>query len=522
MNCPSCNDPVPTDAKFCPFCGANIVTPVTGETTRIGHQPVTGATQRLASTITTLRIGNINGILNITENSSLKQVRISLTGKAIDVRKFEVFEGNGELYIPGTLRMSSSVYHPAIQAVSFSLVTEEKEYYSILNCEIEVPRGMHIIIEDGYRGLTIGDLTGLLELRYRGAEGLTIGHIGDLDLITEGSGDIQIQDVTGSLRVQMNGRSGITINNGNMHDIHVTNAGSGYFYYGGFGTNADLVVESNGGMYLGDLTGTVAIINRGSGLIESNSIKGILRMEVASSGGVVINGGKAGPVQIINNGSGPTRFSGAASDVEIQTNSNGETYITSVQGALRITKRGSGYIGVDTINVRDLYIDAANSSNAIYLGGKAFNASITNGGSSTIELGDVSGEVSIINSSTNGINIGQGKATKLKIEARASGFTYYSGGAEDAELSVASTGGIFVNSVTSTLTARNNGSGTIELYGTHVTDLYAEINSNGGISYNGTADNGKLYNFGSGHISLRSSRGEFHIKKTSSGEVYFN
>jgi len=203
-----------------------------------------------------------SGSLDIVGTSG-NEIRINATIESDDYRGMddlvEAFESKKIFSIE---RQSEYVM---VYAKSKDGISWGKTKNIMIHLEVELPRGMDLVIDDGSGSMSIENIDGELKVD-DGSGSITLRDIGNDVEIDDGSGPIQIADVNGNLTIE-DGSGSIEIKNiqGNVYiedssgEIMAKNIGGDFKVDDGSG---DVVVKN--------LEGQFKLIDDGSGKINVN------------------------------------------------------------------------------------------------------------------------------------------------------------------------------------------------------------------------------------------------------------
>ncbi len=135
-----------------------------------------------------------------------------------------------------------------------------------IHLEVEVPRHMDLVIDDGSGSMTISDIDGTVKID-DGSGSITIHNIGNDVEVDDGSGSLKISDVNGDVEVD----------------------------------------DGSGSVTLTNIAGTVDIED-GSGSIDANGVAGDFKVDDGSGDVVVKN--LEGEFKLIDDGSGGIKVNG--------------------------------------------------------------------------------------------------------------------------------------------------------------------------------------------------------------------
>lgn len=213
----------------------------------------------------------------------------------------------------------------------------------------------------------IGD-SGGGEIALNGCGDASIGASrGDLELALNGSGDAHAGRVDGKLGAALNGSGSLRVDSaGGAGDLALRGSGdlvvgdvggaieaqllgSGSLRAGNANGSADVQLMGSGDLGLGAVSGSLEAQLSGSGNVDIASVQGErAELAIASSGDLVVRGGRVNSLDVSDHGSGTLRFSGAAGSTRAQLSSSGDIYIRDAGRIEHMSDSGSGDVHLGT------------------------------------------------------------------------------------------------------------------------------------------------------------------------------
>lgn len=193
--------------------------------------------------------------------------------------------------------------------------------------------------------VTLGDVENTLALDSRGSADVSVGRTGQIAASMRGSGDLDGGD-SGDVIAKLQGSGDIDL--GDLGSLEMSLNGSGDLEAGDVNGPVDLSSNGSGDVDLGNVTGALNYSSFGSGDLEALSVTGSkLDLISQGSGGVDIDGGNVGNLNIAVRGSGGVKYLGEAESAVLNTRGSGDIRVERVNGAAEIESAGSGDVDID-------------------------------------------------------------------------------------------------------------------------------------------------------------------------------
>lgn len=183
--------------------------------------------------------------------------------------------------------------------------------------------------------------TAEIELSLRGGL-VTLGDLGEADIVVTGCGDIFAGDVSNELDVAINGSGDYT--GGGVGELEVAIRGSGDVNIGDVREDADLAIMGSGDINIGHVGGSLDAGVMGSGDIEVLSATGKLDAGIKGSGDITILGGDFDEADLGVAGSGDISVKGTVGELDASVAGSGDIEVETVTGERDVSSWGSGDI----------------------------------------------------------------------------------------------------------------------------------------------------------------------------------
>lgn len=303
-------------------------------------------------------------------------VKIKTGGGAVTVRKtdgadasypFFVENENGRLTLrsdedPDETRWRDNVDWRRFEANAFDKFLEA---YPVL--EITAPSGTALLFDSAVIRLAADDTRGALEVRRGHVDG-AVGNISSGEIEIHGSGDLTLGDVSGALDVDIHGSGDLEA--GDVGTLVASIHGSGDIHAGDVADEAEARIHGSGDIELGDIGGKITISVHGSGDVKTAhvnegaklstmgsgdlhlaSVGGETDVKIQGNGDIDIDGGRAENLTVRIHGSGDFSFLGRATNPDVSVHGSGSVRIKDHDGLVRT--RGRGDIRISGVNYND-------------------------------------------------------------------------------------------------------------------------------------------------------------------------
>jgi hypothetical protein len=207
--------------------------------------------------------------------------------------------------------------------IDFSFWTEDSA--EKIHVVLTAPSGTPLNIDGLVGDAAIGDLNAPLHAEVA-AGSVKAGLLTEASIEAAGAGDITLGAVTGKL------------------DIEV--AGGGDMSAGDVGS-VELSIAGSGDITLGNIAGGISIEIAGSGEVKAQSVNGPVKIEVAGAGDITIDSGKATSFDVEIMGAGDIKFGGEANNPKVEMFGSGDVWIRSYTGSLSSEGGGEVRVGGD-------------------------------------------------------------------------------------------------------------------------------------------------------------------------------
>jgi len=219
---------------------------------------------------------------------------------------------------------------------------------------------------------------------------------------------------------------------------------------------------------------------------------------------------------------------------DIHVRSCGDLEFANIDGHLDLGIAGSGDFTVGNIGTGDINI--AGSGDFTARGIQSVEVALA--GSGDVQIGDIDGPATIRSAGSGDNEIGN-VGGDFSFSGAGSGDLNVENIVGDASISIAGSGDIEINRIEGSLTysgggsgdfdadyvggekfsSKSGGSGTVDINGGNVTELYIKVGGSGNVYYDGQSTNAKLYVGGSGEITIREPNGRLVKEKHGSGSI---
>lgn len=263
---------------------------------------------------TKLNVDGVSGRLTIETAPAGSPIRVRASGMSETLRQLLV-QQQGDTVLVQLPGMDNQYWWP------WSLLNWKSEKYDDLTVVVSMPKGLPVTISEFSGYAQAGDLDAPLQFGAAGGGKANFGRVTDARLSVSGSLDVQTGDVMGFLNIEVAGSG--EIRTGSARDTRIEIAGSGE-------------------AYVGAVTGRLSVAMAGSGETRVASATGPVDIQIAGSGDVIIDGGRADPFGVSIAGSGNVVFRGEAVNPRIEILGSGDVSVASYSGQLSQSIMGSG------------------------------------------------------------------------------------------------------------------------------------------------------------------------------------
>ncbi|MFV3130980.1 GIN domain-containing protein [Niveispirillum sp. KHB5.9] len=213
---------------------------------------------------------------------------------------------------------------------------------------ITMPAGGDLSVREGGSGdYRVTVPVDRLDLRLSGSGGLKADRVaGPLDASLSGSGGADVREMAGkSASVHISGSADVKIG-GTIGSLEIDLSGSGGVAVAAAGA-ADLETSGSGSIRADSMDGALSFEASGSGGLKVGSIQApSVKIRTSGDGGVSINNGRIGSLQVTSHGSADARIDASADRAELSTSGSGTIDVRQVSGTVSQKQTGSGRIRV--------------------------------------------------------------------------------------------------------------------------------------------------------------------------------
>lgn len=266
----------------------------------------------------TVRRVRIDGMVAHVEIVTLPQpgtVRLQANGKPETMKELQVRAVGDEL----VLRLDSHEDEAWFPWNLFNRWSKDRNARD-LSVRISAPAGTPFDIEDMIGVVNAGDIDAPLRLDGHAIQA-RFGRVQSARVSIAGSGRIGIGAVKETLDVEVAGSG----------NIQVASAAA-----------AEVEIAGGGNVVVGPLAGGLSTEIAGSGDVRVASVNGPVEVEVAGSGSLLIEGGRADPFSVEIAGSGDVVFKGHAVNPRVEIVGSGDVRVNSMSGSKSEEIMGSG------------------------------------------------------------------------------------------------------------------------------------------------------------------------------------
>jgi hypothetical protein len=242
-------------------------------------------------------------------------VRVQASGKPETMKEFHLRMVGDELVV----RLDSHEQEAWFPWNLFNLWSRDRKVQD-LRVRVTAPTGTPYDIDGMVGQLNAGDLDAPLRLDGHALQA-RIGRVQNATVEIAGSGRIAIGAVKEAIKIEVAGSG----------NISAASAQS-----------AEITIAGGGDVVLGPLVGGLSAEVTGSGDIKVARVNGPVEIEIAGSGGVVIDGGQATSFSVGIAGSGGVLFRGHAVNPRVEIIGSGDVAVGSYSGNLDREIVGSG------------------------------------------------------------------------------------------------------------------------------------------------------------------------------------
>jgi hypothetical protein len=265
---------------------------------------------------------HIDGMVARVELVTLPQpgpVRLQATGKPDTMKELQVRAVGDELF----LRLDTDEDEAWFPWNLFNLWGKDRKAAD-LSIRISAPVGTPYDIEGMIGVVNAGDLDAPLRLEGHAIQA-RFGRVQNAQVSIAGSGRIALGAVKETLDIEVAGSG----------NIQAASAAA-----------AKVEIAGGGNVILGPLAGAFSAEVAGSGDVRAARVNGPVDIEIAGSGNVVIESGRANPFTVEIAGSGDVVLKGEAVNPNIEIVGSGNVRVNSYTGQLRQEIMGSGKFDV--------------------------------------------------------------------------------------------------------------------------------------------------------------------------------
>jgi Putative auto-transporter adhesin, head GIN domain len=265
---------------------------------------------------------HIDGMVAKVEIVTLPQpgpVRLQASGKPETMKELQIRSVGDELF----LRLDTDKDEAWFPWNLFNMWSKDRKIQD-LSIRISAPTGTPYEIEGMIGIINAGDIDAPLRLEAHAVQA-RFGRVDEAQVSIAGSGRIILGAVKETL------------------DLEV--AGSGNFEAAS-AKAAQIEIAGGGNVTLGPVATGLSAEVAGSGTVRVASVNGPVDIEIAGSGDILINGGRANPLKVEIAGSGDVVLKGEAVDPNVEIMGSGRVKVNSYTGHLRQEIMGSGRFDV--------------------------------------------------------------------------------------------------------------------------------------------------------------------------------
>lgn len=266
-------------------------------------------------TVRRVRIDGMVAQVEIITSPQPGPVRLQANGKAETMKELQVRAVGDELF----LRLDKEEDEAWFPWNLFNMWGKERKVRD-LSLRITAPTGTPFDLEGMVGTINAGDLDAPLRLDGHAVEA-RFGRVQSAAVEIAGSGRISIGTVKEMLDVEVAGSG----------NLQVASAAA-----------AQIEIAGGGNVVIGPLAGGLSTEVAGSGNIRVAQVNGPVDIEIAGSGDVLIEGGRADPFQVQIAGSGDVVFRGEAVNPRVEIMGSGDVKVASFSGSKSEEIMGSG------------------------------------------------------------------------------------------------------------------------------------------------------------------------------------
>lgn len=242
-------------------------------------------------------------------------VRLQANGKPETMKELQVRSVGDELFV----RLDTDKDEAWFPWNLFNMFSRDRKAQD-LSIRITAPVGTPYEIEDMIGTINGGDLDAPLRLEGHAVQA-RFGRVQSAQISIAGSGQVAVGAVKETIDLEL--------------------AGSGRFSAASAAA-AQVEIAGGGDIVIGPLAGGLDAELAGSGSVRVAHVNGPVQIEIAGSGGVVIDGGRADPFSVEIAGSGDVTFRGEAVNPRVEIMGSGDVKVNSYSGNLDKDIMGSG------------------------------------------------------------------------------------------------------------------------------------------------------------------------------------
>lgn len=242
-------------------------------------------------------------------------VRVQANGKPETMKEFHVRTVGDEVII----RLDKDEEEAWFPWNLFNMWGKDRKVQD-LKVRITAPAGTPYDIEGIIGSIAAGDLDAPLSLDGHAVQA-RFGRVQNAKVSIAGSGRIELGAIKETLDIDVAGSA----------DVRAASAAA-----------AQVEIAGGGDVVLGPIAGSFSADVAGSGDIKIASVNGAVDIDIAGSGGVVVDAGQANPFSVDIAGSGDVVFRGHVVNPKVEIMGSGDVAVGSYSGSLDQDIAGSG------------------------------------------------------------------------------------------------------------------------------------------------------------------------------------
>ena len=270
----------------------------------------------------TVRRVRIDGMVAQVEIITLPQpgpIRLQASGKPETMKELQIRSVGDELF----LRLDSDEDEAWFPWNLFNMWSKDRSARD-LSIRITAPLGTPFDLEGMIGVVNAGDLDAPLRLEGHAVQA-RFGRVDSAEIEIAGSGRIALGAVKQTLNIEVAG-------SGNLQAASAA--------------AAKVEIAGGGSVAIGPVAGAFSAEVMGSGGIRVAQVNGPVEIDIAGSGDVAIDGGRADPFSVEIAGSGDVTFRGHAVNPSVDIAGSGSVRINSYSGNKREDISGSGKVEI--------------------------------------------------------------------------------------------------------------------------------------------------------------------------------